>query len=337
MSEDTRSRSGCWRCGCWGCLAVVVGGILLLVVMGVAQYARQRGEAVVEEVTSDRALPTVADLEALRRAGEIGGPTRLPDAEDSAGVAVGTVELDLGLGEFEIVAGPPGSGVEVSGTYEPDAFNLREELEQRDDGSWTYRLSFRPRGGMLGMMFTGAGNDPQNRLRISLPPDKPFDLVGEWGVGEVHAELGGLWLRTVDLEIGTGGHSVSFSTPTVQPVGEVRLRKSIGELEVDQLGNASPASAVITQRIGELRVDLDGAWIADADLTLRNRLGELDVDAPRGARIEVSGEAQGLVERRIDLPDESALPDDAPLLRLDLSAQVGEVRVDPPRRGEDGG
>jgi hypothetical protein len=310
-------------------LALVLVGVALFAGLGLAQYFRQQGDSVVEEVSTVRALPTVADLAALRRAGEL-GRGRLPTS-DSAAVPpdlVGTLELDLHLGEFEIVPGQPGEGVKVTGTYEPDAFRLTEELEERDDGSWSYRLSFRPRGGMLGMMFTGAGNNPQNRLTISLPPDRPFDLVGEWGIGEMRAELGGLWIRDIGLDLGTGSHAIGFSQPTRGAMSEFNLQKGIGELEVAQLGNASPASTTIEQRIGELTVDLGGAWAGDAEVVVNNSLGEVVVVAPRDVRVErVDESGSGVGDSSWDLPDDSELPADAPTLRLSVRAGVGEVRV----------
>lgn len=336
MSEE-RERRGCWRCGCFGCLALVIGGLVLFVLLGIAQSLRGARAPEVEEVESGLALPSEEQFEAWRRSGELGTRAKFSSSERGTAPSpqpqrVGRVRLDLTVGQYDIRRGEAGEGVRVEGTYEADAFELTESFQEEEGGAWSYRLALEPRGGFLRMLASGGGNDPDNRLTVFLPPDVPFDLSGTWGIGEVDADLGGLWIRDVDLEFGAGEHSVRFSEPTLAALESFRVEKSVGELFVDQLGNASPATAYIEQNFGELRVDLEGDWIGDADLEIRQSLGEIDIDAPNTARIEPQGGGLLLGDRSMNLEAGKGLPASAPTLRLRASGNLGEIRVDPPRR-----
>ncbi len=339
MSDDGKKR-GCFKVGCLGCLSISAIGIVALMLATGAQLLRDNSPSPVESARLDRELPEMPELDELIARGEIGTQSELPIDQGSrlrdsvfsspelAG-KIGRIELDLHLGEFEIVAGEPGQGVVVDGEYESDAFRLAEDFELQEDGSWTYKLSFRPRGGMFGMMFRGAGNNPNNRIKITLPPDRPFDLVGELGVGETALDLGGLWIRDLDLESGVGSHRVEFSRPTAYPMDSFSMEMSVGELEIEELGNASPRRVRVAHQIGEVNVDLSGAWQVDSEVTIRNRIGEARVEAPDEARLEVEA-AEVLIgdpaRRRVPEPP-ADLPEDAPTLKLVLEGQIGEVRI----------
>jgi hypothetical protein len=106
-----------------------------------------------------------------------------------------------------------------------------------------------------------------------------------------------------------------------------RVTKSVGELRLLRLGNASPSEVEIEQSIGEARVDLSGPWAADADVRIDISIGETNVVLPEGVRIEVDRANVSLGEKRISVPDPESLPDDAPTLRLRLSGSIGELRV----------
>lgn len=330
---ETKQRAGCWKVGCLGCGGLAVALVLFFAVVSFLQVQRDRGERPIETSGTTHDVPTVPELRALIERGELGGGERIPLGDtsvfDGPAIAgrVGTVELDLDVGEFEIVPGEAGQPIRVDAEYEEDAFRLVEELVEHDDGTWTYRISMRPRGGMFGMLFRGAGNNPRNRATITLPREQPFDLVGTVGLGTTRIELGGLLVRRVDLDAGTGEHEISFDEPLLAPMESFRVDKSIGELRVLQLGNASPSEVDISQSVGEARIDLTGAWRQDAEVRIENRIGEANVVSPEGVRVEVDRASVSVGERRIRVPDPESLPADAPTIRLRFEGSIGELRV----------
>ncbi|HUP23258.1 MAG TPA: hypothetical protein VNB06_10010 [Thermoanaerobaculia bacterium] len=330
---EAKERAGCWKIGCLGCGGLAVAMVLVFALVSVLQVSRDRGERPIESRDVVQRLPTLPELEALIERGELGagGRLNLPDGApfESPVLAgkVGTVELDLDVGEFEIVPGAAGEPIRVDGEYEEDAFRLAESFVEHDDGTWTYRVSMRPRGGMFGMLFRGAGNNPRNRITITLPRGQPFDLVGKVGLGSTRIELGGLLVRRLDLDAGTGEHEISFEEPLLAPMESFRLGKSIGDLRVHGLGNASPAVVEISQSIGEARIDLSGAWAGDADIRIENRIGEASVVVPDNVRVQVDRARVALGEQRVRVPDSDSLPADAPTLRLRLEGSIGDVRI----------
>ncbi|MEM9385943.1 MAG: hypothetical protein AAGA68_12840 [Pseudomonadota bacterium] len=320
-----------------GRLGIVLASVALVAVAGLSHWQRASREPVVEAVQGGRLLPTLAEFQALRRQGEFGANSlqafeALED--DSLAARVGTIRLDLEYGNFKILPGSPGEGVRITGTYEPDAFRLEEQYEEAD-GAWLYQITFGAKGGTVGMVLSGAGNQPQNDLTITLPPDLLFDLKGEWGIGKLDAELGGLWLRTVDLQTRTGDHRLAFSLPTQWPVRRLEVDKGVGELAIRQLGNASAQFTSVQQSIGSARVDLGGAWLIDGEVQITSRVGELGVDAPDRAYLEVAKTSVWVGESVID-PDAQALevPLGAPTVNLRAELGVGELRVRPPREPE---
>ena len=336
MSDD-KQRPGCLRIGCCGCLllfALFIGGMVALTGM---QFLYERGDEPLEQRGVQRDLPTLSEFRSLVDQGELGDDAafeatspRFESSEDllQAAQAIGgvvRVELDLNIGDFEILAADPGEGLSIESRVDERAFRFEEEYIDGPDGPILRIHSF-ARGGMLGMTLRGAGNNPDNRVTIRLPRDTPFDLVGLVGLGEAKLELGGLLLRTVDLELGTGEHRVRFGEPLAAPVETLRLRKSIGDFQVSRLGNASPSFVEISQRIGEVNVDLYGEWRNDAEISLRNGFGELNVEVPRDVRIDVRG-GVAIGERNIDR-SQRELPAGTPHLDLRLQGAIGEVTVD---------
>lgn len=320
-----------------GRLGIVLASLALVAMVGVSQWQRGSREPVVDTVQGGRLLPALDELQAFRRSGELSAnPLEALQAldDDPLAARVGTVRLDLEHGQFKILPGAPGEGVRIIGKYEPDAFRLEERYEEAG-GAWEYRITFGAKGGTTGLLFSGAGNQPQNELTITLPPDVLFDLEGEWGIGELEAELGGLWLRSVDLQTRTGIHRLSFTAPTVWPLRRLEVDKGVGEFAIEQLGNASAQFTRVQQSIGSAQVDLGGAWLIDGEVEIKSYIGELGVFAPDRARLEVAATNVWVGENVIDQGAQAlALPVGAPTVSLRAQLSIGELRVRAPRELE---
>ncbi|MEO0421430.1 MAG: hypothetical protein AAF184_03780 [Pseudomonadota bacterium] len=321
----------------FGRFGIVLASLALVGLVGLSQWQRASREPVVESVQGGRSLPALPELRAFRRDGELSAnPLEVMQALEDAPEAdrIGTIRLDLEYGDFTILPGEPGEGVRITGTYEPDAFRLEERFEDAG-GAWEYSVTFRAKGGTMGLLVSGAGNQPQNELTITLPPDLLFDLEGEWGIGLLEAELGGLWLRNVELETRTGSHSLSFSVPTQWPLRRLEVDKGVGEFAIRQLGNASAQSTRVKQSIGSAQVDLGGAWVIDGEVAIKSYIGELGVDAPDQARLDVADTSVWVGENLIDEDAQDAVvPDSAPTVSLRAELSVGELRVRGPRAPE---
>jgi hypothetical protein len=194
----------------------------------------------------------------------------------------------------------------------------------RGDGEtgWTYRLSF---GRRSAFDFIQVG--PDNRLELHLPAGTPLSIEGQLGIGESDVQLGGLWVERVKLEAGIGGHRFGFDEPLPVPMTSFELNGSIGESSITDLGNASPAVVKIRHRIGEIRVDLDGAWRNDASVSIRSSIGGFQVGLPdEQVGFELLRASIGIGESNTSrVGDRSEAPAGAPVVRLDASHSLGQL------------
>jgi hypothetical protein len=274
--------------GCGGCLAVI--GLVVLLAVGLAGVAaiRARSEQVEDRVLTQELATGAA------AAADSGGASAEP----------GRVILDLSHAEFDVRPAPPGEPIRVDARYDRGSYELVETLETGPDGGWTYRVRFRrTTSGLLTWleeMFGGTRPD----VRVLLPADVPMDLELRLAEGASKVELGGLWLHAAELTLEKGGFEVAIGEPLREPVERFVLRASMGGLELESLGNASPRNLDVEVSMGGFELDLGGHWLADAAISIDSRMSGTEVRLPRGVRIEgLEGSAIGpLVEPETPLP-----------------------------------
>jgi hypothetical protein len=320
---DKRS---CLKSGCLGCAGATA--LFVIIAGGIALTALIMGPPPQEFV--DPGIVRTLPVSAVEPGSTDTGPgDQFPRGEFGPQSAQpGRVVLDLAGGEFEIRPGEPGSPVRVDGRYNAGAFEIEEDLQQEEDGSWTYRLRFSRHVSWMRMLY--GDQHEGNRVRVTLPRGMPFSLEGNVRTGVSRWELGGLWLLGADLRIETGEHRLRFSEPTFEPMGRFGLEARMGEFRVDRLGNASPSEIKVRGGMGEMRLDLRGQWWNDADVAGRWRMGAFEVRVPRGVNVETEGAT--VFMGAADLSRLRRLPEvggDAPTLRLDLSGSMGELVVRP--------
>ena len=147
-------------------------------------------------------------------------------------------------------------------------------------------------------------------------------------MGEFEADLGGLWIPEIDLETSAGAQALRFDEPTREPMERLKVMGSVGELRLETIGNASPREVKVAHSIGDRRLDLRGAWRNDSTISASFSIGEIRVDLPETARVEVGRQDINIGEvnkwEMKELPD---LPEDAPLLKLDVQGSIGSIVV----------
>lgn len=313
------------RRGCLGCLAFVGLGVVAvaLLLMLPLVLGHPDSDPVTEEHIPDLPPspvsppdpPAPAPPDSPSPEGVTLPPEAFPGAEEAL-----RVNLDLSAGSFRIEPGTPGDRLRVEADYDRGRFYLEQRF---DEGSNTYRVSFGMRGGWLGLFRGSVEGD--NRVRILVPPDRPFALDGKVGLGESHFELGGLWITDVDLELGAGEHNLLVSEPLKAPLERIKIHGSIGETNLRSLGNASPTRVEVHQGIGEMSIDLHGAWQRDSLVTVDLGIGECRVRTPEDVGVYVERSSVGIGEARS--PQRREAPPGAPTLTLRLSGGIGELSV----------
>ena len=279
-------------------------------------------------------------------ADELGEPTPVPVArivtvaDRAAAAAVSprqTTRLDIELhdGKFEVLTGPPGTDVELNGTYAENYYELIEERGTDDvTGEPTMAIRLRPTSSFMVRMMAGLtdfeSSRPPNELSVTIPAGLSFALTLEVGQGQSQIDLDGLTLTELDADLSMGEHHLGFDRPLAEELPLMRLNSSMGAVVIDRLGNARAHELRASSRMGEFTFDLGGDWPTDgvSDLSFEHSMGELRLRIPTYVRISAdSDDSVRLGETRwVDAGDAPDDPD-APTLRLNTSTTMGETRI----------
>lgn len=338
--EGTR---GCFKMGCFGCLALVGVGLGLIFLMSAIQMSSSSSEPTFEAKSSEQILPPLPappvppappaagappELEAGPEAAASGlslEPNEVQQVEmPNQGAPLGTIEVDFSMGDFTIRPGPANEPIRIEADYDTSRFELKKELIQKPDGTWTYKVEFDAKGGFFGLFGVDGG---QNRVELVIPRGRPINVKGKIGMGESKTDLGGLWIKNLDLEYKMGDHFIEFREPLPFPMDDFKVHGSMGGLEIRGLGQASPSNVDVQQSMGETFLDLQGDWRNDAMIRARFSMGECKVWLPEKARIDLRRASVSLGEASSDR-NQGEIPPEWPTLTIDASGSMGELRIE---------
>jgi hypothetical protein len=306
--------------GCLTMIVVVVGGIVITVMVA-RNAARNLGDPNPQPVDRRISLPLpVADSSAQ-------------SATSSSNVSTPLhLTLDLQEGEFTIQPGAPGSGVEIKGEYAPGLFELTESQDtDTATGARRATVRFRSKAPMWVRIFGGIGDGDGSRprLTVTIPRGVPIDLDLNTSMGRSEVDLGGLTLRDVSINAAMGEHRLDFQEPVVESVRELRLSNSMGNLNLENLGNARADRVISSGNMGNVVANLGGSWTpgAEVDLNFEQSMGELTLRVPTTVRLEADVRESG--KEGASRPPDAAQPDNpnAPTLRLKVNSSMGETRI----------
>lgn len=321
---EPEKRSGArwllWGClGCFGLMGLAVAVLAVLVVVPFT-VDRPAPEPVHRQATPE--LPPPPEPVAVPPDSPSPGSVTLPEVPPDEALVV---DLDLGMGTFVIEPAAAGEPLQVEADYDEANFELEEGFDAEIN---TYRVRFGARGGSVFRWF-GDTDASDNRVTVRLPADRPLNLDLDIGVGESTIDLGGLWLIGLELDTGPGEHRLDFSRPLRAPLEALEVDGSVGEVVLANLGNASPARLKVNQGIGDMTVDLHGAWQRDARVSVDLGIGECRVRVPEDVRVDLERSGVGLGETQLrGLSRREPPPEGAPTLTLELTGGIGEMRVD---------
>ena len=312
----------------WKKFVLVVAGVvaamfLLLVATAAVGFVWATSTA---ERLGEPALEPVATAVATRDAGAEAAASANPDQPLR-------VEIELEEGEFEVRPGPPGTGVQVGGSYATAYYELTEEhTPAGDSGGPATVIRLRPAHSFLVRLIAGTlgGHESvHNALTVTIPRDVPIALTLRLRMGETRTDLGGLTLTELRAELTMGEHRLDFSEPLAGRPHRIRVAAGMGETRVDRIGNASPRELDVEGRMGSLIVDLGGDWPRGTvpDLAFDNSMGELRLNVPEAVRIASDSNGSNILGAITGPRTGAEASGDAPLLRLHLTNSMGETRV----------
>jgi len=307
-----------------GCLSIVV----LLVIGGVAAVYWARSTMAEYGDTAPTQVDRTIPLAALTPE----APEADPGGQRARGDVLSQVRLDLEEGDFTIEPGAAGEQLQVSGTFSPSLYELTEDHQTGTDGQRRATIRFRSKAPAWARMLSGlGGGSSQPRLTIRIPEGMPMDLVLRVAMGQSRIDLGRLTVRDLDLELAMGEHRIDFGAPVVEGMRRLQLNASMGNVSVENLGNARPQTVDATGSMGNVTADLGGAWEpgSTAQLSFTHSMGELRLNVPSEIRLDADvRNSNDNTEAAPATGDPEAAATDAPVLKVRVSSSMGNTRID---------
>jgi hypothetical protein len=179
------------------------------------------------------------------------------------------------------------------------------------------------------------GEDSPN-LILEIPNGPEVSLTAHIKAGETDFELGDIKLVDFQLRHWAGETTINFAEPNRTVMRSFDVNVKIGELTIENLGNARFEEGEINSGIGELHVDFSGQLVEKCVTRIDLDLGETTLILPDdvGAKLRVS---KFLFLSEVDYPDwftkrggfyYSQNYDDNPKqLYLMVSSGIGELRI----------
>lgn len=181
---------------------------------------------------------------------------------------------------------------------------------------------------------TGRGrNIRSGELDLRLSPDVPVELELKFGAAEAALELGGMRVRSLDVQTGASKTTLNVSRPNTVRCESAQLVVGAARFEATGLGNLNARQLSMKGGVGEVVLDFTGAWAEDMNARIEMGLGSLTLRVPRtlGLRVNRGGvltsfDSEGLVKRGNSYYSENWASADRKL-SLDLDAAFGSIRV----------
>ena len=129
-----------------------------------------------------------------------------------------------------------------------------------------------------------------NECKIKLSPRIPIALRMELGAVKGEADLGGLQIEKMRLEVGVSHYELDFSQTNPIPMEEMEVEAGVGVLRLNRLGNANFQYFKFDGGLGSYELDFSGDFRQQADLDINVGMGKMIIYLPRhvGVRIKVS-------------------------------------------------
>ena len=240
------------------------------------------------------------------------------------------LNVELQEGTFDIKPGEPNGRVQVEGKFSEALYELTQQTETQN-GTQRTTIRFRSKAPAWARFLAGINRNDDDRPRLTLliPAAVPIDLSLNVSQGESRIDLGGLTLSDLGLDLSMGNHEVDFRQPVVDGVTHLRLNTRMGNVRVENLGNARAKSVDASGSMGNLTADLGGDWKpgSEAELSFTQSMGQVRVSVPSNVRLQADvRDAEGKT-RNVEPDGDETKDPKAPVIRVRVSTSMGEGRV----------
>lgn len=196
------------------------------------------------------------------------------------------VRIQLEQGYFRILPGPTAEGIRVEADYDEGGYQLTQEYGE-EDGRPVYDLRFESkvhwfRRALADGSFSDDDMD-ENHVTVHLPRAVPMELFLDIDLSETEVDLSGLALLGLVVDMSMGEYDVVVDEDNPSGMALARFKGRVGEFSLEGLSRLRASHIVVHGSMGEHRIDLDGPLLADTQMELKMRMGEMRVRLPEDA------------------------------------------------------
>ena len=192
------------------------------------------------------------------------------------------VDVVFGAGKLEMEAGV--SDRLVDGVFRYNVDHWAPEVTHEGD-----ELTIR-QGGDEQKWGVPSGS-VRNRWELEFSPEIPLAMNVKAGAGDGRLDLTNLQISDLDVDLGAGNFVLRFDEPSPIAMNRLTVDGGASKMEVVGVGNASPEELRLQGGVGDISLDLTGAWARSADVTIRAGAGTLRLTLPAdvGVKVETRG------------------------------------------------
>jgi hypothetical protein len=227
-------------------------------------------------------IPQLPEIEINVPTIEVGELQNQREEIPLAGAESATVDVLFGAGELEVEAGV--SDQLLSAQFRYNVAQWEPEVTYSDG---TLRIE---QGDMKEDWGVPTGNT-HNEWKLEFSPEIPLEMNFDVGAGNGKFDLTGLQVSGLELDLGAGDYEVRFEEPNEAAMDELRLDTGASKLDIVGIGNAGPERVTVNGGVGDLTLDLTGAWSNSADVEITAGIGSITLRLPDdvGVRVETEG------------------------------------------------
>ncbi len=222
-------------------------------------------------------IPALPDIDVPRL--EVGPMQEYPEQVSRDGRDEARVEINMGVGDLTVAAGD--ADPLLDGQFRTNVVEWAPDIEW-----WGATLRI-DQGSSEGIPDPGA----ENEWELLFSPEVALDMEINIGAGNGNLDLSGLRLSDLALQTGASDIVVHFDEPSPIPIENLVLRSGASSLSVDEMGNASPESVTVEGGVGNLVLDLTGAWSQSSRVRVTAGTGSVTLRFPEtvGVRVTMEG------------------------------------------------
>ncbi len=203
------------------------------------------------------------------------GPTQTEEINVPAPDTASTdLTLTFGAGELNIKSGAQEALVTGTATYNVTAFKPKSQVNGQQVRLETGNLDIHG-------IPSFNSNDIKNKWDLKLG-SQPMQLKINAGAYQGNIDLGGLALKSLEVNEGAADSSLKFSEPNQAEMDTLRYITGASNVKLSGLANANFTSMIFRCGAGDYTLDFSGALKKDAVVTIEAGFSQLVIVVPEG-------------------------------------------------------